>query len=136
MSTGSPVDLKRTIAGQSLRHGGIYMGAAWSPTLSKFYVYEGYGDDYAYVLTPSSLDFSTCTWAWTKEQFSGATPVTRNNNSSAVADQINSVNGKWQWVPLYGCFALHDGPLTTGTCVDGATRTGIVQLWRPPGTPI
>jgi hypothetical protein len=136
MATGVPVDLKRKdIPTQPMRHGGILVGAAWCPPLKRFYLYQGLGDTYCLVLTPSSLDFATCTWTWSKEDFAGPPPVTRHPGVE-LADQIKGVMGRWVWVPALGCFAWHDGPTTTGVCADGVERNGIVQLWRPPGKPI
>jgi hypothetical protein len=136
MASGMPVDLKRTdIPRHPMRHSGIFVGVAWCPTLSKFYLYEGMGDSHCTVLTPSSLNFATCTWTWSRENFTGAPPITRFTGD-VLSDQIRGVLGRWVWVPALSAFAWHDGPATTGVCNDGVTRRGIVQLWRPPGTPI
>lgn len=141
MSAGAPVDLERSAAvgTRSMPFGGMYVGAAWHPTLQRFYLYEGYGDEFLYTLTPSSLDFAACTWAWGREQFDnahdGADPVFR---SAFVAGngQITAPLGKLVYVPEYDCLAWHDGPTTSAQCYDGVTRGGIVQLLRAPGTQI
>jgi hypothetical protein len=135
LSSGVPVDIKRSgIAAQPLLHGGILVGAAWCPPLRRFYLYEGFGDDFCYVLTPSSLDFATCTWAWSKEWFDGPPPAVRKENvGTQLGEQRRAVQGKFVWVDAYQCLAWHDGPEPSGVCVDGQVRAGIVQLWRPPG---
>ena len=110
---------------------GTFLGC-WG--VGKFYLYEGFGDTFCYTLTPSTLNFATCTWTWGKESFSGASPVFKNAPDVSDGQRL-AVQGKWQYVPALGCLAWHDGPNTSGVCVDGVTRQGIVQLW-PPGTPI
>lgn len=133
LSTGVPVDFRRSdIPRHPMRHSGIFVGVAWCPTLQRFYLYQGMGDDFCIVLTPSSLDFARCDWTWSKESFGGPPPVTRFPGEE-LTDQIKGVLGRWVWVPAHGCFAWHDGPTTTGVCADGVKRNGIVQLWRPPG---
>ena len=133
---------------QQMPFGGLMVGVAWVPAsvvggVGKFYIYEGYGDTFAYTLTPSSLNFATCTWTWGKESFSnghtGAGPVYRaawNPTTGPANAQIYAIMGRWVYVPALQCIALHDGPSTSAQCLDGTTRNGIVQLWRPPGTPI
>lgn len=128
------------IATQSFPKGGVFAGLAWVPAsvvggVGKFYIYEGYGDEFCYTLTPSSLDFASCSWTWGKESFTGPTPVYKTAYGSGDWPRL-SVQGKFQYVPALGCLAWHDGPDTQAVCVDGVTRRGIVQLWRPPGTPI
>ncbi len=137
MGSGVPVDQETyfRIATQDMPYGGLYIGADWCPTLQRFYLYQGYGSDYCYTLTPSSLDFATCSWTWGKELFGGPPPVYKSGFVAGNA-QADAVLGKWRWVAAYGCFGWHDGPSTTGECYDGGTRNGIVQLWRPPGTPV
>jgi hypothetical protein len=143
LSSGSPVDLERgsAIGTYPIQHGGFFIGAAWAPAsvvggVGKLYLYEGLGQTFCYTLTPSSLDFATCTWTWGKESFGGVSPVTANPTPNLSDAQRQGVQGKLQWVDAYGCLAWHDGPNTSGVCADGVTRNGIVQLWRPPGTPI
>lgn len=143
MSTGFPVDLQRSanIGTYPIQHGGFFMGVAWAPAsvvggVGKFYFYEGLGQNFCYTLTPSSLDFATCTWTWGRESFGGAAPVNGMGTPNLSDAQRQGVQNKWMWSPSHGCFVWHDGPLTSGVCADGVTRTGIVQLWRPPGTPI
>lgn len=139
MSTGVPVDLERqsAIPTQPMSHGGCYVGAAWCPPLKKFYIYQGMRDTYCHVLTPSSLDFATCSWSWSREEFGGVPAVSRHAVVQDVANaQLNGVLGRWAWVPAYSSFAWHDGPETEGVCADGVVRKGIVQLWRPPGAAI
>ncbi len=144
MSTGVPVglhdDTATLVPTRSMPRGGALIGATWVPAsvvggAGKFYLYEGFGDTFAYTLTPSSLNFATCSWTWGRESFTGPTPVFKQAPISGDG-QRQAVQGKWQFVPALGCIAWHDGPNTSGLCVDGVTRNGIVQLWRPPGTPI
>lgn len=137
-STGVPVDreIRATAPAEIAEpYGGLYVGVDWCPTLQRFYVYQGYGSDYCYTLTPSSMDFRTCSWTWGKEVFGGPAPVYKSDFVAGNA-QADAVLGKWRWVAAYGCFGWHDGPSTTGECYDGVTRDGVVQLWRPPGTPV
>jgi hypothetical protein len=143
---GVPVDQERDAAVGTTRmpRGGIMVGVAWVPAsvtggVGRFYIYEGYGDDFCYTLTPSSLDFGTCTWTWGRERFAnahpGADPVYRKEFSTADA-QIYAPMGKFVYVPALRSLAWHDGPSTSAPSYDGVTRSGVVQLWRPPGTPI
>ncbi len=139
MGTGVPVH--RTDAdlptNNPMLHGGWNVGVAWHPALQKFYIYEGWGDTFCTTLTPSSLNFATCTWTWGKEDFGGASPINKaplpQNYGNAGTE---APYGKWIYVPAYESFAWHDGPTTTGVCADGMTRDGVVQLWRAPGEPI
>jgi PKD repeat protein len=144
MTSGVPVglhtDTSFLVPTQNMPYGGVLVGATWVPAsrvggVGKFYLYEGFGDTFAYTLTPSSLNFATCTWTWGRESFTGATPVFKETRIPGDG-QRQAIQGKWQWVPALDAIAYHDGPNTEGICVDGVTRKGIVQLWRPPGTPI
>ncbi len=134
-SAGMPIDLQRTgLPTKAMPNGGLLIGVAWCPMLSKFYLYEGFGATFMHTLTPSSLDFATCTWQWDTEEFTGPPPVFKL--PPLLSDnQRRAAQGKLSWVPALGCLAWHDGPSTTGVCEDGVTRTGIVQLWAVPGTP-
>jgi hypothetical protein len=119
--------------------GGVFVGVAWVPAskiggVGKFYLYEGYGDTFCYTLTPSSLDFTSCTFTWGREDFSGASPVFKTAYGSGDWPRL-SAQGKFQYIPSKGVLMWHDGPNTSGVCVDGVTRNGIVQFWNPPGTP-
>lgn len=146
MDTGFPVDQETfdVLPVQSLPYGGLYVGATWVPAsvvggVGKFYLYEGFGDTFAYTLTPSTLNFATCTWTWGAESFAnahtGADPVAKATYDAGNA-QAQAVLNKWQFVTDLGVIAWHDGPTTSAACFDGVTRDGIVQFWRPPGTPI
>jgi hypothetical protein len=123
-------------------HGGWNVGAAWAPAsavggVGKFYIYEGCGDTFCTTLTPSSLNFATCTWTWAKEDFSGVTPANKNPLPQVYGNAgTEAPYGKFQWVASLECFVWTDGPTTSGVCSDGVTRSGLIQLWRPPGTPI
>lgn len=141
MATGLPVDLLRSgMPSQNFAYGGLLVGCAWVPAsgvggVGKFYLYEGFGDTFMYTLTPSSLDFTTCTFTWGKESFTGPTPPYKD--AASLSDgQRRAAQGKLVYVPAYGVLAWHDGPVPTGTTYDSATRNGIVQFWRPPGIPI
>jgi len=142
MGTGVPVDRETwtdpSVPTQNMAHGGFIVGCAWCPWVGAngaFYLYEGFGATYCYVLTPSSRNFATCTWTWTRESFGGATPVYKSAVNLSDAQRL-APQGKFVPVPGLQCIALHDGPDTTGMCADGVTRDAIVQLFRPPGTPI
>jgi len=138
MDTGVPVDQERRIAAPTaypMPYGGLYVGATWHQRLKKFYLYEGFGDTFSYTLTPSSLNFKTCSWTWGKESFSGPAPVSKSAYSAGNAQALAVLN-KWQYVPAHDCIAWHDGPTTSAAAFDGVTRDGVMQLWRPPGTPI
>lgn len=135
MSTGVPVKLNITPPTYTLKHGGQWVAAAWCPPEQAFYLYEGMGDTFCTVLRPSSLDFSTCTWAWSQESFSGPTPPARNTPVGAASSDAWGAFRRFVWDGGTGCFVWHDGPLPTGD-VGGVTRNGVVQLWRPPGTVI
>jgi hypothetical protein len=142
MASGVPVDLGRNAAvGQyPIANGGFLIGCTYVPAsvvggAGKIYLYEGFGETFCYTLTPSSTNFATCSWAWGRESFGGPVPPFKVGVSLSDA-QRRAVQGKWRYVPALGCIAWHDGPVTTGVCVDGVTRNGVVQLWRPPGTPI
>ena len=144
-AAGLPVDQERNAAVGTIRvpRGGLMIGAAWVPAsavggVGKFYLYEGFGDDACYTLTPSSLDFGTCTWTWGREQFTnahvGADPIARSTYSAAEA-QVYAPMGRFVYVPALRSLAWHDGPSTSARSYDGVVRGGVVQLWRPPGTP-
>ncbi|MBN8507274.1 MAG: hypothetical protein J0L57_01535 [Burkholderiales bacterium] len=145
-ASGFPVDQERdaAVGARPMPKGGLMIGAAWVPGsvvggVGKFYLYEGYGEPYCHTLTPSSLEFATCSWTWGREQFgnahAGADPVYRQAFSAGEA-QVNAPMGKFVYVPALQSLAWHDGPATRARCYDGVTRGGIVQLWRPPGAPI
>lgn len=144
MGTGLPVHrLDANLpAPYPMLHGGWNVGVAFVPAsrvggVGKFYIYEGWGDTFCTTLTPSSLDFATCTWAWGKESFSGPAPVNKNVLPQIMGNAgTEAPYGKFMWVPGLDALSWYDGPDTTGVCADGVTRDGIVQLWRPPGTPI
>lgn len=135
MSTGVPVKLNRTLPTTTIKHGGQWLAAPWCSPQQAFYLYEGMGDTFCTVLRPSSLDFSTATFAWSRESFSGPTPPARNTPVGAAAADAWGAFRRFVWDANVGCFEWHDGPLPTGV-VDGTNRDGIVQLWRPPGAVI
>lgn len=147
-ASGFPVDQERdaAVGTRAMPFGGMLIGAAWVPgadlgtAVGRFYLYEGYGDDFCYTLTPSTLDFGTCSWTWGRERFTnahtGADPVYRRAFTTGDG-QIFAPTGKLVYVPADKCLAWHDGPGTgPRQCADGVSRTGIVQYLRVPGTPI
>ena len=142
MASGVPVQMDTiTVPTRAFDHNGVFVAVAWCPTLQKFYFYEGYGDTFCHTLTPSTLNFLTCTWTWGRESFTGPTPPSKADMVTPPGDDIDNYGasapqGNFQWSPAYGCFVMTDGPGPSGTCYDGATRNGLVQLWRPPGTPV
>ena len=136
MSTGIPVDLKRVgMPAYTFARGGAGVSMAWCPPQQAFYLYEGMGDTFCTVLRPSSLNFATCSWTWSRESFGGVVPV----NGRGIVTVPTTYEGAYRrffWAPALGCFAWQDGPTTTGVCLDSVTRDGVAQLWRPPGTVI
>ena len=93
MNTGVPVHrLDANLPSTNpMLHGGWNVGVAFVPAsrvggFGKFYIYEGWGDTFCTTLTPSSLNFATCTWTWGKEDFTGAAPVNKNNLPQAMGD--------------------------------------------------
>lgn len=137
VSSGWPVVTDIALPTYTAAHGGQDISIVWVPRLGKFYLYEGGGDTFCTTLTPSSLNFRSCTWTWGKESFGGAAPASRSG--VVVGAFASSVQAPWRHMhysePLE-CLVWVDGPDTSGVCVDGVTRTGLAQLWRPPGAPI
>ncbi len=136
VSSGWPSITNITMPSITMLHGGQAVSCAWVPDLQKFYIYEGVGDTFCTTLAPSSLDFRTCTWTVGKESFSGSTPANANGTQSGG---INSVMAAWrrmQYSRSLKCLMWCDGAGVSGQCTDGQTRTGIFQLWKPPGTPV
>lgn len=136
MSTGVPIDLQRTgMPPYTFDHGGLGVSMAWCPPQQAFYLYEGMGDTFCTVLRPSSLNFATCTWTWSRENFTGDAPV----NARGIVLNPTTYHGAYRrffWNPATNLFEWNDGPDTTGLCLDGQTRDGVMQSWRPPGTVI
>lgn len=147
MATGVPVDLERTnaIGVYPFLHGGCAVLPMWFNAsdvgalhpFGAFYFYEGHGDEFATVLEPSSLNFQTCTWAWSRESFTGPTPPNRHPVPQIIEQgQLHAPWGRARRIPKYRSFMWHDGPDTQAASIDGVTRYGVIQLWRPPGVPI
>lgn len=109
---------------------GAGFGFDWCPITRAFYLYEGRGTATVYKLTPSTLNFATCTWTLTTESFSNPAWDSVTGNT-ALGPQPMS---RWRYIPWARAFGWSDGPDASGVCVDGQTRTGIMQLWRPAGT--
>lgn len=133
MSTGVPIDLKRSgLPTYTLYHGGYGPSMVWCPPQQAFYIYEGLGDTYCTVLRPSSLDFATCSWAWSREDFGGVPPA-NGRGSIGLMTTLHGAYRRMFWADTLGCLAWQDGPYPSGVCLDNVTRNGPAQLWRPPG---
>jgi hypothetical protein len=111
---------------------GAGFGIDWCPDTRKFYMYEGYGSTKVRTLTPSSLDFSTCTWVWGEEVFSN--PAWEPERYVGEYRQGAQPFSKWRYIRWLKCFAWSDGPDFIARCADGVERDGVMQLWRPLGT--
>lgn len=116
-----------------LAHGGFNAGAAWDSKRKRIVLYEGLGDAVTHVLTPSSLDFRTCTWAWSRESYSGRPPANWKGVVGA-ASSLDGAWGRWRYVKPLDVFLWTDGPQVSGQTEDGVTRNGIVQFWNSVGT--
>lgn len=133
MSTGVPVDLQRAgLPEYWLYHGGYAPSFTWCPPQQAFYIYEGLGDTFCTVLRPSSLNFSNCTWAWSREDFSGD-PTINGHTTTTTMTTLDASYRRFNYNPNTGCFNWHDGPLQSGNCLDGRNHDGVMQAWRPPG---
>jgi hypothetical protein len=108
-------------------------GIDWNPHTRRFYLYSGGGSGTVVVLTPDSLDFATCTWTWSEETFTGATPAWTTTLTGGGGEVTL---GRWRYVPPLRSFSWSDGIGVTAPCVDGITRNGVMQLWRPLGTDV
>ncbi|UQA55967.1 hypothetical protein [Polyangium aurulentum] len=129
MSSGVPV-LKAFIPWPDHDVNGAGFGVDWCPITKKFYIYEGRGKNTVETLTPSSLDFTTATWTWGTETFGGDAPAWSTEMTGGGGDVAMS---KWRYIPQLRSFAWSDG-VAYSAPVDGVTRDGIMQLWRPSGT--
>lgn len=132
LSSGTPVHVAVSPwalvgSGAPVVGGGGY-GVDWNPITRAFYFYAGFGTTNVYKLKPSTLDFSTCTWTWSTETF--ATPAWEPHTSSGFGEVPYN---RWRFVPAYRGFAWTDGQGYSAACVDGPTRGGIHQIWRPAG---
>lgn len=130
LRSGQPVSVPfQPIPPRTMASAGF--GADWCPVTKKFYLYEGRGQNTLAVLTPSSLDFSNCSWSWNEESFGGATAAwfgTTTGGGGAIPLT------RWRYVPALNSFAWSDGPRVAAASEDGVTRDGVMQLWRPRGT--
>lgn len=118
--------------------GGRAMLVIWNPGVSKFYVWEGRGATFMHVLTPSTLNFRTCTWAWTKESFSGPAPAdyTSGLTDSAARAQSQYAPGRRGGYIGSNAMLIVDGPGGSGTNTAGSTVAGPGFIWTAPGTVI
>jgi hypothetical protein len=130
MSSGAPVVVKHNLPpDKNMPYAGF--GVDWCPHTGKFYLYEGQGKNSVTILTPSSLNFATCSWSWSEESFGGAAPAWfAASNSSGGAIPLS----RWRYVPALRSFGWSDGPRYSAVCEDGVTRNGVMQVWRPRGT--
>ena len=96
---------------------------------------EGLGDDFTHVLTPSSLDFRTATWTWSREAYTGREPA-NSRGDIGKASSMESPWGRWRYVETLDVFLWTDGPSAPVECEDGVMRDGVVQFWHPTGAPI
>ncbi|HSV51242.1 MAG TPA: hypothetical protein VLJ57_03945 [Burkholderiaceae bacterium] len=130
MSSGAPVAVaSNAIPAKTMLGAGF--GADWCPITRKFYFYEARARAAVSVLAPSSLDFSSCTWSWGEETFTGAAPAWIASGTGSGGEIALS---RWRYVPALRSFAWSDGPRYSAVCEDGATRDGVMQVWRPLGT--
>ena len=107
-------------------------GFDWCPDTQAFYLMEGPGVTRVLKLTPSTLNFATCSWtitAITTPAFAKEPPSGISGGPGAGSQPFS----KWRYIKALKSFVWSDGPSTSGVCVDGATRTGLFQLWRVPG---
>lgn len=126
-STGEPVRVAGAPWPEKLLRGPGF-GVDWCGISRRFYFYGGYGSTRVVSLRPSSLDFSSCSWTWDEEVFSNPAWAPRSGNVITGGETPMS---RWRFVPRLGCFGWSDGPNFRAVCADGATRDGVMQLWRP-----
>jgi hypothetical protein len=130
MSSGTPVAVaSNAIPAKTMSRSGF--GVDWCSITQKFYLYEGFARNTVTVLTPSSLDFASCSWRWDEETFSGAAPAWDTASTGGGGEVPLS---RWRYVPALRSFAWSDGPRYAAPVEDGTTRDGVMQLWRPRGT--
>ena len=130
MSSGQPVRLGGD-NWPAMDVTGAGFGVDWCPVTRSFYFYEGGGATRVLKLTPSSLEFHRCTWAWSEERINAPAWEPNPNNQARGGAQPMS---KWRYIPGLRCFAWCDGPNFSARCADGVVRDGVMQLWRPLGT--
>lgn len=134
--TMAAVDIPFLPAGEGgFSHGALNVGAAWDSKRTRVVLYEGFGDAFTHVLTPSSTDFRTSTWTWSRESYGGREPA-NGQGAVAAADSKQGAWGRWRYVPTLDVFLWTDGMGAVAEAEDGVTRDGIVQFWHPEGTPM
>lgn len=134
VSSGWPVLVNITLPATTIRHGGFSAAVTWNPDQQKFYIYEGVGETRCKTLAPSSLNFRTCSWTWGEETFGGVDPATqRGTIAGALPDSSYAAWRRMEYNRALKCLVWTDGPSSSGVCVDGQSRTGLVQLWKCPG---
>ena len=108
-------------------------GMDWCPITQAFYLFEGPGATRVIKLTPSSLDFASCTWTFSTESYTNSA-VGLSMGTWGDPGAGSQPFSKWRWIDGLKCFCWSDGPTSSGVCRDGVTRTGLMQIWRPAGT--
>jgi hypothetical protein len=130
LSSGTPVAVASTpMPAKNMSRPGF--GVDWCPLTRKFYLYEGFARNTVTTLSPSSLDFASCSWQWGEETFEGAPPAWDPVSTGGGGEIPLS---RWRYIPALRSFAWSDGPRYSAVCEDGVTRDGVMQLWRPRGT--
>lgn len=134
LATGSPVWTTYLDAAlSSFDMTGAGFGIDWCPDKQAYYAYEGSGAARVVKITPSSLDFATCTWSITTETVTGLVNQGAGGYGGGTGAGSQPMS-KWRYNALLGCFVWCDGPVPSGHVArDGGTRSGLVQLWRPAG---
>lgn len=138
MSTGFPRDFARVgLPSTIFAHGGYGLSIAWHPTEKAIYCYEGFGDEFCTVGRPSTKNFATCSWSWSRERFSGDAPIT--NYPGVLVGASTAIQGSYRgfhYIPrgkYAGCFSWNNGPGPSAKSADGIVHDSPVQFWRPPG---
>lgn len=106
------------------------VSADWCPETQSFYLYGGYGSTEVVKLTPSSLNFATCSWTMTTEPFPGAAMA-----AGGLASQGAQPFTRWKYIRKLRSFVWSDGPnVSLPNTETGISNPGAFQLWRPLGT--
>lgn len=114
--------------------GGSGPGGAWDTVRKQFYIFEGRGQGYVYVLKPSSLNFRTCTWAWSTMNFTGPTPLGLSEPYPPdVADPLYGPGRFFIYNEPDDCLFFLNGPAEVGENIAGQVYSGVVQAFKPIG---
>ena len=139
MTTGFPV-LAATAYDPPSRvmpMGGRMAGGAYTPVLNALYFYEGRQQQTCEVLQFSTTNFKTTSYAWRRESFTGPTPpgqVQGGIPNDLYYSELYSTGRGWMYLEAEDVFAWVPGVTSANASVDGVSRTGTVQYWKPPGT--